>query len=282
MKLKVDVAGSASETAWDLWEAGDTTIVGTPLPSLSDQQGGPTDISLEVITPFSSSGGNASLTNSSHHSWESPVWNRRAWRSDTTPAQWKLSGTDLVPGDSYTINIAGLGNTSGATILYTVNGESDVYQDLPGGTPSPVTPNAPAQITAVATDDGGGKGALNFSAEPDPSSSTPRNYTSGFTVQDGGGSSSVYIAATTLENADGSLDTGREVNRTVTKVADGTELFSGTQTSDASSAKLPVVNLTEENILAGDDVNDFIERKSPNNPGVVSAVLRRSVSGTGG
>lgn len=94
-------------------------------------------------------------------------------------------------------------------------------------------------------------------------------------------STSPGIPATVLENADGTLSTDTAVTRTITLVSDGTELFTGSQTSDATTGELPEIDLSETAAGVDDVIDDEVILDSPDTPGVVSTTVRRTVSDLG-
>ena len=85
------------------------------------------------------------------------------------------------------------------------------------------------------------------------------------------------IPATVLENPDGTLDTGRAVTRTITRVSDSTQLFSGSQTSDGTTAELPEIDLSATSAATGEAVDDRIVQSTPSNPSAAAVTIRRNV-----
>ena len=85
------------------------------------------------------------------------------------------------------------------------------------------------------------------------------------------------IPATTLENADGTLSLGTAITRTITRVSDNEELFTGSQTSDSDTGELPEIDLSETAAEVDDVVDDRVTIDSPSTPGVVSTTVRRTV-----
>ena len=86
------------------------------------------------------------------------------------------------------------------------------------------------------------------------------------------------IPATVLENADGSLALDTAVTRTITLVSDGTELFTGSQTTDSETGELPEIDLSETDAEVDDVVDDKIVIDGATAPALKSQTFRITVA----
>ncbi|MDF0750291.1 hypothetical protein NLU14_08615 [Marinobacter sp. 71-i] len=173
MRLKVNLEDNLTpEPGWDsaiCTSAGTNTNVAT----LTDwDTSTATDVVVDTITPFTdtfpyASGNYATgLTGG----WEEVVWAQFNYSADLAAnpaAVIDLRSTSATPtlvvGQSYLVRLGGAWGEDDRDVKYTVNGVSAVYNNITQA--KPWVPPAPVEITAVATDDGTGKGVLRITAE---------------------------------------------------------------------------------------------------------------------
>ena len=89
------------------------------------------------------------------------------------------------------------------------------------------------------------------------------------------------IPGTTLNNADGTASTGTAITRTITRVSDSLQLFTGSQTSDATTGELPAIDLSETDAAVDDVVEDSVSIDGATAPGVKSTTVLRTVGDLG-
>ena len=89
------------------------------------------------------------------------------------------------------------------------------------------------------------------------------------------------IPETTLNNADGTPSTGTAITRTITRVSDSLQLFTGSQTSDATTGELPAIDLSETDAAVDDVVEDSVSIDGATAPGVKSTTVLRTVGDLG-
>lgn len=182
MHLKVRVSPTATGVAG--WDTVVLLTAGTADPSLTDwDTASAASIALEVDTPFTQSAATSLTSGADVQGWPDTVWNGNNFSDGAIPdpaAVFRLTGSGLVPGNSYRLLLAGTWDDD-RDVEYTVNGVSAVYDNqVQAG--RPYTPEPQAEIIAVATDDGSGNGVLTVTSDYGPGSE--RNYLAGFEVFD--------------------------------------------------------------------------------------------------
>ena len=136
------------------------------------------------------------------------------------------------------------------------------------------------EVLSVTTEPDSSGEVMCYVRDPDTENPGNRHFAA-FRIYELSDTTTPGIPATTLDNADGTLSTGTEVTRTITLVSDGTELFTGSQTSDATTGELPEIDLSETAGEVDEAVDDKVKLSNPSNPGIVSKTVRRNISDLG-
>ena len=266
------------DQSWNVFDqSGNTDGPGMPLSSdLLDISGTGTGFTFFQTDNANQADGNSGVNSvgSGDAAWVNVARAMQEYWFSTSQTTARKQGVGNVPGGTYTIEFTGsrAGVSAGERITRIIVGDSAQTFD-PADNVSEV-----ARFTGVEPDT---NGEIRWDILADADTDSSHSFVGAIRIIPEGPAASPGIPATTLENADGTLSTGTEVTRTITRVSDGTELFIGSQTTDSETGELPEIDLSETAAEVDDEVDDRVTLDTPASPGVVSTTVRRTVGDLG-